>query len=640
MKLVGAAKKKGAGLLLFFAMIILVLLGPLAYLMTSYYPHALFTYQEAVDGVKDCTNYSLITNTWERLNGQWSFYYDRWIVSDQDSGERDGVIDPMSSWANYTLPDGTRLPREGYASYALEVKGAPEGMPLVFDYLAFDGAYRLFVDGELTLQAGTLSKDIREVKKASFFTFHKDGVVPQGGSFRIVAELAANDHGGAFSPPCLVPNYQPGTAEDSLTKMLPFVSGGLIFAMAIGSLTLFLSQGKRNRDWSLPALLFGISVYFSFSLDALNALRYFRFPTFWRFFQGATIASQVVLTIILFISLHRRGYWHYSQTKNERLILLSVTGISVLLGLGAFLAYGYDWARFFFDALTLLLLPLLYFSCSSVVERKKQSLLFTFLLTLLMDIFLSEGLPYCNYRTAVTYLISSFFCLFIAILAFLIFWQESAAIREREEEGQRFKEAYSSAKEEALREQIKPHFVFNCLTAIENSYHQNLRQGDKTMTMFAKHLRNDVDSMDNDLVPFAKELDMIFNYVNLENLRLEKTFPVYFDIDYQDFLIPPLSLQPLVENAIRYSKVNEKEDGFIQIRSYLRDDGLIEVDVEDNGVGFDPQAVTSSSKGLQNAKERLHLLLGAELIIDSTLGKGTMCRLVFQPQKVPAKPLQ
>jgi hypothetical protein len=209
MKLVGAAKKKGAGLLLFFAMIILVLLGPLAYLMTSYYPHALFTYQEAVDGVKDCTNYPLITNTWERLNGQWSFYYDRWIVSDQDSGERDGVIDPMSSWANYTLPDGTRLPREGYASYALEVKGAPEGMPLVFDYLAFDGAYRLFVDGELTLQAGTLSKDIREVKKASFFTFHKDGVVPQGGSFRIVAELAANDHDEP-RPEVLPQNKNPG----------------------------------------------------------------------------------------------------------------------------------------------------------------------------------------------------------------------------------------------------------------------------------------------------------------------------------------------------------------------------------------------------------------------------------------------
>ena len=126
---------------------------------------------------------------------------------------------------------------------------------------------------------------------------------------------------------------------------------------------------------------------------------------------------------------------------------------------------------------------------------------------------------------------------------------------------------------------------------------------------------------------------MIFNYVNLENLRLEKSFPVYFDIDYQDFLIPPLSLQPLVENAIRYSKVNEKEDGYIQIRSFLRDDGRIEVDVEDNGVGFDPLSVTSSSKGLANVKERLKLLLNAEILIESAPGKGCLCRLVFVPQK-------
>jgi len=633
MKPTGAKGKQALTILLFFAALILVLLGPIAYLLTSYYPHVLFTYQEAVDGVKDCTNYSLITNTWERLNGKWSFYYDRWIVSDHDGEPRDGVIDPMDSWAGYTVSDGRVLAREGYASYALEVKGAPEGMPLVFDYLAFDGAYSLYVDGELMARSGVSSKELSQVKKASFFTFKKDGVVPKGGSFRIVAELAMNDHGGAFSPPCLVPNYQPGTPEDSLTKMLPFVSGGLIFAMAVGSLTLFLSQGKKNRDWTLPALLFGIAFYFAFSLDMLNAFRYFRFPTSWRVFQAMTVVGQVLLTAILFLSLHRRGYWSLGSRKKDRISMMVIFSLTALLGLGALLSYGYDWARFFFYGLTFLLAPLLYFACHSISEKKKQSFLFASVLTLLMDIFVSEGLPYCNYRTAVTYLISSFFCLFIAVLAFLIFWQESAAIRARQEEGQRLKEAYSQAKEEALREQIKPHFVFNCLTAIENSYHQNLKKGDKTMTMFAKHLRNDVDSMDNDLVPFNQELDMIFNYVNLENLRLEKSFPVYFDIDYQDFLIPPLSLQPLVENAIRYSKVNEKEDGYIQIRSFLRDDGRIEVDVEDNGVGFDPLSVTSSSKGLANVKERLKLLLNAEILIESAPGKGCLCRLVFVPQK-------
>jgi sensor histidine kinase YesM len=139
------------------------------------------------------------------------------------------------------------------------------------------------------------------------------------------------------------------------------------------------------------------------------------------------------------------------------------------------------------------------------------------------------------------------------------------------------------------------------------------------------------------LFHFNQELDAILNYVNLENLRLEKKFQVLFDVEYQDFLIPPLSLQPLVENAIKYSKTNEKEDGYIQIRSFQTDDDHVEIDVEDNGVGFDPSEIFSSSKGLANVKERMALLLKATLMIESHPNEGTICRLVFLPKMPESK---
>jgi hypothetical protein len=630
-------KKRIRTILLFFVQFLLVVLGPAAYLLTSYFPHVLFTYQQAVDGVKDCTSYALKDNTWERLTGEWSFYYNRWIVSDGDASPRDGVIDPMSSWAGYALKDGTVLPREGYASYQLKVIGAPAGMPLVFDYLAMDGAYNLYLDGSLVAASGVASKSISSTKKASFFTYQRNGVVPEDGSFTLVCELAANDHGGSFSPPCIVPNYQPGTVEDFLTKLLPFISCTIIFALAASSLTLFLSQGKKNRDRSLVSILFVLFFYFFFSLDMLNAFRYFRVPTIWRLFQACTIIGEIGLSILLVLGLHKRGYWHSGSLKKDRIITGVFSALLVGLGFGAFFSYGFAFERFFFCALTALLFPFLYFACASAIEKKKEAFLFTAVLTLLMDIFVSEGLPYSNYRTTVTYLISSVLCLFIALHFFLIFWQESAAIRSGEEERQKLKEDYASAKQEALRGQIKPHFVFNCLTAIEDSYHKDRISGDKAMTMFAKHLRTDVDSMDIDLVPFSQELDAIFNYVGLENLRLEKKFQVLFDIDFQDFLIPPLSLQPLVENAIKYSKTNEKEDGFIQIRSFKRDDGLVEIDIEDNGVGFDPAQTAPNSKGIRNVQERMALLLKATLSIESKPGQGTICRLLFLPKLPEAK---
>jgi signal transduction histidine kinase len=638
MEQAGTRKTRWATLLLFLAALLGVIIGPAAYLLTADFPHVLFTYQEAVDGVKDCTNYALADNSWERLNGEWSFYYDRWIVSDQDSAPRDGVIDPMSSWAGFRLEDGRVLPREGYASYQLVVKGAPAGLPLVFDYLAMDGAYNLYLDGTLVFASGIPAKEAGDNQKASFVTYQKSVEVPSNGEFSLVCELGMNDHGGAFSPPCIVAHYQPGTVEDFLTKLLPFISGTLIFALAASALTLFLSQGKKRRDWTLVATLFALAFYFFFSLDMLNAFRYFRVPTIWRLFQACTILGQAWLSLLLVLGIKRRKEGTFGSEKKDHVAFALFFSLTVGLAFGAYFSYGYAFERFFFYGLTALLLVPLFFVVAAAARKKKGAMLDVWILALLMDIFLSEGLPYSAYRTTVTYLISSFFCLFIAVLFFLVFWRESAAIRADEEEKERLKEAFLSARQEALRSQIKPHFIFNCLTAIEDSYHCDRKAGDKAIAMFAKHLRTDVDTLDVDQVPFAAELDSILNYANLENLRLEQKFLLLFDIQYQDFLIPPLSLQPFVENAIKYAKTNEKEDGFIQIRSELREDGFVEVDVEDNGIGFDVDHIKATSQGLKNARERLRLLLGASLTLVSTPGRGTLCQILFKPKSLPSAP--
>ena len=89
-----------------------------------------------------------------------------------------------------------------------------------------------------------------------------------------------------------------------------------------------------------------------------------------------------------------------------------------------------------------------------------------------------------------------------------------------------------------------------------------------------------------------------------------------------------MSLQPFVENALKYSKADEKEDGFVDISSLETDDSYI-VEVVDNGVGFDASAVKSTSTGLRNATERLHMTLNAVVDIDSQIGVGTKIKIII-----------
>lgn len=191
-----------------------------------------------------------------------------------------------------------------------------------------------------------------------------------------------------------------------------------------------------------------------------------------------------------------------------------------------------------------------------------------------------------------------------------------------------YKLKYETVKAEALRGQIKPHFIFNSLAAIQSLYHKSLSDGDKATSLFSKHLRANIEAANTDLIPFEQELDNIQVYIDLENMRFDKKFNVIFDIDATEFEIPVLSLQPYIENSMRYSKVNQKDDGYIKITSRKTAEGIL-LELSDNGVGFDVNAVSPASCGIRNSRERFSVLMGIEPTITSVLGQGTTVSIVI-----------
>ena len=175
---------------------------------------------------------------------------------------------------------------------------------------------------------------------------------------------------------------------------------------------------------------------------------------------------------------------------------------------------------------------------------------------------------------------------------------------------------------QALIEQIKPHFIFNALMTVKAMYHRSVEDGDAALGLFCDYLRESLNMIDDADIPFDRELENVARFVDFINLNRTNKFNVIYDVDFTDFTLPAMSVQPFVENAVKYSRVNEREGGFIMITSYLDGDRPV-LKISDNGEGFDPEtAKKRGAHGLNNACERLKLS-GAEVEIISAAGKGT-----------------
>lgn len=201
-----------------------------------------------------------------------------------------------------------------------------------------------------------------------------------------------------------------------------------------------------------------------------------------------------------------------------------------------------------------------------------------------------------------------------------------------------YKLQVNTLKSEILREQIKPHFIFNSLTTIKSLYHKDLNEGDHAISLFSRHLRSNVEAADTDLIPFERELDNIQNYIELENAKYDRKFTVIYNIDVTEFYVPVLSLQPFVENAIKYSKVNCLEDGYIEISSSESDDEIL-LEISDNGAGFDESDIKPNSCGIRNSRERFKILMNATIDIQSRKGEGTRVTIhIKKPEVAAIKP--
>ena len=183
--------------------------------------------------------------------------------------------------------------------------------------------------------------------------------------------------------------------------------------------------------------------------------------------------------------------------------------------------------------------------------------------------------------------------------------------------------------------QIRTHFIFNVLNAISGLCKFAPDQADAAVVSFARYLRGNIDAMAEDrTVSFESELMRTENYVALEQIRFGDRISLRKEIGVSGFYLPPLILQPIVENAIRHGLLKKPGGGCVTLRT-MRVDGAVRIEVEDDGAGFDPLQPRSDghrSVALDNIRFRLEHMVGGRIDIRSSPGKGTLVTLII-PEK-------
>ena len=241
------------------------------------------------------------------------------------------------------------------------------------------------------------------------------------------------------------------------------------------------------------------------------------------------------------------------------------------------------------------------------------------------------------------YVFIALFAVTMVVVLRIIPHSINAAEKAKELELQRSRlEAEKSIVEAELKEsrisimlsQIQPHFIYNTLGTIERMCLKDPEKAFDLVRNFSLYLRGNFSELDSVApIRFAEELKHVEYYVNIEKVR----FPdmnIAYDVEATEFVLPALSVQPLVENAIKHGLMRLETGGTIVIHSYETPTHFC-VEVKDDGIGFDTSLPIDEKKhvGLRNIRGRLKAMVDGDLVLESKPAVGTKA-VIMIPKEV------
>ena len=226
------------------------------------------------------------------------------------------------------------------------------------------------------------------------------------------------------------------------------------------------------------------------------------------------------------------------------------------------------------------------------------------------------------------------------LLACLCIWQgcQIIILKKREKElDERLKETDISI----MLSQIQPHFLYNSLSTIRELCIEDPKKAQEALEEFSSFLRGNMDSLRSKVpVPFSRELAHVKHYLHLEQIRFGDELHVEYDIREDDFFLPTLTIQPIVENAVKYGVGNKEEGGTVWIET-RRDGDQIVITIRDDGIGFDVDEIEHipiqkdgrTHIGLSNVKHRIEKMVNGTMTIHSRKETGTVVEITLNAER-------
>ncbi len=211
----------------------------------------------------------------------------------------------------------------------------------------------------------------------------------------------------------------------------------------------------------------------------------------------------------------------------------------------------------------------------------------------------------------------------VAVSLFIIYLMiQSDKNRQKEEQEKKMIEMNVAM----MLSQIQPHFLYNALSSIRRMIKKDADVAERAVEKFSLYLRKNLDGMSRvEPIPFEKELDHVKEYLYLEKLRFEDRLNVEYDISFTAFTLPVLTLQPIVENAVKHGIMKKEEGGSIKI-SARREGGSAILTVSDDGVGFLTDEAVKDERvhiGFTNVKKRIEMQCKGTVEVESAIGVGS-----------------
>ncbi len=545
------------------------------------------------------------------ITGEWEFYWDK-LLTEQDfrtSTQAPILVKAPAKWNNYEI-NGGKLPGKGSATYRILVTEAAAGTEYGMRIQDMATSYRLYIDDTLIAQSGSFGDS--ESAPASDYRPQLVSFTTKSDRFDVVLQVSNDFHGlgGMWQPIIFGTSQQVATFDRWLSSIVTSAIAGLIVSCLI--FFIFFIAQRREKDTLILTVL-GLIIILRLSIigDVVFTRLFPKTPIAWlSWIDFLTMPWAQFLLLFLIYSMYG------NLVRKWQVTVLFIYTVAVSLFILLFPLDLTTSAYMVMNYILLLVMIAVVLLLTRVAWRGREGATVLLAANWLILLFICYQMFVPDFSIVFYLIKNSGFEYLVFIFAQMIV----VALRYRQ--AQRLEIAH-------LKGQLRPHFIHNALTSIISISRKDPERARELLVDFSSYLRGFYDYDRDELVSIEQEMELVCAYTSLEQARFGDKFHLDCDFEVHNFLLPSLSLQPLVENALVHGLREKDSGGTVTVYTRRMMNGRVRLGVRDDGLGFPSQnASKRKGIGIENINHRLARLYRTSLVYLAPEGGG--CEVYFE----------